>query len=503
MNSADLPAAVIQLAQAEGADAAAALVEDHWDVVAATAPHHLLAAVKALPGEAFMRNPGLFVAANHLEHVVAGGNPGRVHPALEHPPIPRPGQSMLEQLIQLAADSAAARTRDDPEEAARIAEDALDRVSTAPIDAVAGLEKSMAHLRLQWARSLDAAASPRAAVEYERVFDLARATEQPYVARRAAAGAAWIHAERGRTDLARTWVQRAHDEGVTEDRYDAALFVTEALMHTDRDELTEAAALLDRAEQVGLGEYWAPAMFVRSLHAHNIADAAITESRLELHLQRHPVLGSTGVDGRLARAARVRVQLLRGKFAAAIDASIDLSSSDRVIAAAIAQVQRRHRAALDLSESVTHDGVEPRLQSNALLIHAAAANALGYTDTATHAFLRADALIQHAGMHTSYEAITPSELDQLVQLAGTEARTATRIGPARRDLPQLTKRENDVLALLTTELTAAEIASTLFISPNTMKSTTRLLYRKLQVSSRAQAVDFARRAGFPSNRTPQ
>lgn len=503
MNSADLPAAVIQVTQSEGADAAAALVEEHWDATAAIAPHHLLAAVKALPGEAFLRNPGLFVAANHLEHVVAGGHAGRVHAALEHPPIPKPGQPLLEQLIQLAADSAAARTRDHPEEAARLAEDALARVAAAPLDEVAGLEKSMPHLRMQWARSLDAAASPNAAVEYERVYDLARATKQPYVARRAAASAAWIHAERGRTDIARTWVQRAHDEGVTEDRYDAALFVTEALTHTDRDELPEAAALLDRAEEVGLGEYWAPAMFVRSLHAHNIADAAITESRLELHLQRHPVLDSAGVDGRLARAARARVQLLRGKFPDDIDARIGLSCSDRVIAAAIAQVQRRHRAALDLSEPVTHEGIEPRLQSNALLIHAAAANALGYTDTATHAFIRADALIQHAGMHTNYEAIMPTELEQLVQLVGTETRTATRISSARRDLPELTKRENDILALLTTELTASEIASTLFISVNTLKTMTRLVYRKLQVTSRAQAVDYARQAGFPSNRNRQ
>ncbi|WP_420369288.1 LuxR C-terminal-related transcriptional regulator [Curtobacterium sp. L1-20] len=500
MNPTDLPSAVDEAARTIGVDAAAALIEDRWDELAATAPDHLLAAIKILPSEAVIRNPGLLVAAHHLSHVVAGGDPGRVHPALEHPPAAPVGQSAFQRLIQMTADSAAARTRDDSAEAARIAEDALALAAAAPLNEVADIAKSMAHLRMQWARSLDAAAVPRAAVEYERAYDLARATGQPYIARRAAASSAWLHAERGRTDIATTWVQRAYGEGVTDSRYDAALLVTEALMRVDRDDLPGAAVLLDEAETLGLGEYWAPAMWVRSMYAHNVADAAVTESRLELHLQAHPVLRSAGVDGRLARAARVRVLLLRGRILDDLDSLVDLSGSDRVIAAAIAQVQRRHRVALDFSAPVTEDGIEPRLQSNALLIHAAAAHALGYTETATHAFTRADALIQHAGMHASYEAIAPAELEQLVQLTGGDTRTATRIGSARRDLHELTRRENDILALLTTDLTASEIASTLFISINTMKSTTKSVYRKLDVNSRAQAVDYAHRAGLTHGR---
>ncbi|MBT1664943.1 hypothetical protein KK093_04035 [Curtobacterium flaccumfaciens pv. flaccumfaciens] len=154
-----------------------------------------------------------------------------------------------------------------------------------------------------------------------------------------------------------------------------------------------------------------------------------------------------------------------------------------------------------LSQPITETGVEPRLQSNALLVHAAAALALGYTDTATHAFIRADALIQHAGLHTGYESIAPDDLQQLVELSGSATQAAIRISSARRDLSSLTRRENDILALLTTELTTGEIASTLFISTNTLKTMTRRLYRKLEVNSRQQAVDHAHRAGFPTGRT--
>lgn len=52
----------------------------------------------------------------------------------------------------------------------------------------------------------------------------------------------------------------------------------------------------------------------------------------------------------------------------------------------------------------------------------------------------------------------------------------------------LSERERAVLRLLSSRLTTAEIASALFISPNTLKSHIKSIYRKLDVSSRADAV---------------
>jgi DNA-binding CsgD family transcriptional regulator len=495
----DLESEVRQVAADDGWQAAAAVVEARWDELAATEPAQLLAAVKALPGEAFMRNPGLLIAANHLEHVAVGGRPTRVHATMEHTQSAFMGSPTLDRLIALTSDSAAARTRDDPMRAAQIAEQALAELDAVSAAEATRIAKSLAHLRMQWARSLDAADSPRARVEYERTYEVATATEQLRVARRAASHAAWLHAERGRLDVAARWVARATGVGVTDERYDAALHVTEALIRIDRDDLAGAKALLDQADEVGLGEYWAAALWVRSVHAHNVADAAVVETLLANHAQEHPgVLEASGFNGRLARACRVRVLLLRGRVAENLDSLAALSDSDQVIAAAIAHVERREHDAMRLSRRVTEDGVEPRLQSNALLVHAAAALALGYTDTAAHAFLRADALIQHAGLHTGYESIAPDDLQRLIDLSGSDTQAAIRIGSARRDLPNLTPRENDVLALLTTELTAGEIASTLFISSNTLKTMTQRLYRKLEVTSRREAVDYAHRAGFPN-----
>jgi len=58
---------------------------------------------------------------------------------------------------------------------------------------------------------------------------------------------------------------------------------------------------------------------------------------------------------------------------------------------------------------------------------------------------------------------------------------------------QLTTRELEVLRLLPSRLTLREIAGELFVSQNTLKFHLRLIYRKLGVNSRSDAVAAARR----------
>ena len=52
----------------------------------------------------------------------------------------------------------------------------------------------------------------------------------------------------------------------------------------------------------------------------------------------------------------------------------------------------------------------------------------------------------------------------------------------------LTERQYSVLRLLSSRLTTSEIAGTLYVSPNTLKTHMRSIYQKLQVNSRADAV---------------
>ena len=63
-------------------------------------------------------------------------------------------------------------------------------------------------------------------------------------------------------------------------------------------------------------------------------------------------------------------------------------------------------------------------------------------------------------------------------------------------IEELTSRERDVMRLLPTRLTLREIASELFVSQNTLKFHLRVIYRKLGVNSRGEAVGTARELGL-------
>jgi LuxR family transcriptional regulator of spore coat protein len=60
----------------------------------------------------------------------------------------------------------------------------------------------------------------------------------------------------------------------------------------------------------------------------------------------------------------------------------------------------------------------------------------------------------------------------------------------------LTRRERVVLSNLSEDVTLEQIATKLFVTRNTVKSQVRSVYRKIGVSSRAEAVAWARRSGF-------
>ena len=60
----------------------------------------------------------------------------------------------------------------------------------------------------------------------------------------------------------------------------------------------------------------------------------------------------------------------------------------------------------------------------------------------------------------------------------------------------LSERESEILALITQGLGNADVAALTFLSPNTIKSYVRNLYRKIDVTSRTQAVLWGIAHGF-------
>jgi DNA-binding NarL/FixJ family response regulator len=66
--------------------------------------------------------------------------------------------------------------------------------------------------------------------------------------------------------------------------------------------------------------------------------------------------------------------------------------------------------------------------------------------------------------------------------------------PGRKE--GLTDRESEILALITQGKSNAEVAALTYLSPNTIKSYIRTIYRKIEVGSRTQAVLWGVRHGF-------
>lgn len=77
----------------------------------------------------------------------------------------------------------------------------------------------------------------------------------------------------------------------------------------------------------------------------------------------------------------------------------------------------------------------------------------------------------------------------IIELARNES-------PATQLSAPLTRREHVVLSNLSEDITLEQIATKLFVTRNTVKSQVRSLYRKLGVSTRAEAVEWAKAAGI-------
>jgi LuxR family maltose regulon positive regulatory protein len=160
--------------------------------------------------------------------------------------------------------------------------------------------------------------------------------------------------------------------------------------------------------------------------------------------------------------------------------------------------------------------INPRWEIQAWLLKASAEDALGDAGASSRALERALDLAEPDGLllpfllhplpellerHSRLRSTHASLISEILNLLSGHA-PAARTGAAEPLQDPLTEGELRVLRYLPTNLRGPEIASELFVSPNTIGSHLRNLYAKLGVHSRADAVTRARDLGLlsPSSR---
>jgi DNA-binding CsgD family transcriptional regulator len=476
-----------------GAQAAATLIGSAWDRYSATAPAELLDAVRALPGEILIDSPGLVVAASYLQQLVVETDPDRVERAHRFSILPASGSTLAQQLVILTGTSATQRMRGDFADAKASAADARRRFEAASDIETAKLLTHLPHLFVQWGRSLETAGDGRGEAhhEYEESYRLALLTEQHQVGRRSAGHLAWHLAERGRLTAAADWLQRARDTGDAQLRYDAVIHLTSALIHTDRGDRAAAAVDLARMSVHPLGDYWAAALWVRSCHAVTEEERSLVEADMEVELVRRPPAITRGaMDARYLKAASANL----GRFG--VDGREWTTPGDATLDAIAAYRRGAFHVVLDMTRDAIGPNASPRIRAAALLLHAAAAAGLNRSSAASEHFERARAIIDREGLFRTYDLIDVAHLDELAGSRAIPISPSTVGGGDAALLATLSKREREVLVQLVSDRSLAVIAGDLFVSPNTLKTTVRRLYRKLGVNSRQEAADIAHRAGL-------
>jgi LuxR family maltose regulon positive regulatory protein len=157
-----------------------------------------------------------------------------------------------------------------------------------------------------------------------------------------------------------------------------------------------------------------------------------------------------------------------------------------------------------------HHAAGPWARADAWLVHALAADRLGYDGAVIIALTEALAVAateDHFEPFLSAGMPLATLLDRHRDLLASHPGFGHRLGellprPAAetRDEPPMlepiTEREAMILRYLPTLLTMKDIAGELSVSPNTVKSHLRNLYRKLAVGSRRDAVHHARKLGL-------
>ena len=322
----------------------------------------------------------------------------------------------------------------------------------------------------------------------------------PFLTRDAHAKEAVIHAFYGSPAAARRHLEAAAKAPRTpswvEAGIDAHLEIARAVDDDDAD------AALHRLEQVPLadvGELWP--FHIEALyrvHARLGRGESITRRLERMRAAAPSVRARDGMPGNIFDCVLALDAFFRGDHAAAKshNASVDpgffrgaMMQAMLDIVAGNAESASRRLAGLRAAT----EGLD-QLEGQRLALVAQAQHAQGRSDDALDALRALTELPDDAGRLGA--RLLTGELHDLarVEIPTWEVLPCVALWP--EDNIALTDRERELLVALHSGLTRTEIADRLFVSINTVKTHQRSLFRKLGVTTRAEAAAVAERRGL-------
>lgn len=255
------------------------------------------------------------------------------------------------------------------------------------------------------------------------------------------------------------------------------------------DAFVELDGLRDRLHE---SELW-PATVWTSAYTRLVTGAAERgAAELERGLEGMRRLGLSPSWEERLRAMRADLLLASGAAAKASEAANGSAKSAPMLCtlARIALVVGRPEDALSRLTTLGERSLRPREAAEVHLLLATAQLRLGRTEIAKHALEMALHRIRETRLRSLLSFITVEDLADLRPLAPAklwleplaQPFSLTALGEA------LTEREARVLSELVVGDQIAQIAERLHVSPNTVKSQLRSVYRKLGVSGREEAI---------------
>lgn len=347
----------------------------------------------------------------------------------------------------------------------------------------------------------------RAEQFFRLAVDALEGARDGFAGRQTAGHLALLFALRGDIDEAQRWIEREATYGETPGWIGVAASlpaaVASGLVALDRLDLATATAALDGLPDLDdTLEYWVFVEYLRCQHDLVAGRPDVGLDRLGRVTSRfRHWMPSGSLAASLLGAAALDLRVAAGD-AAAVAASADGTHPSETLA-----VARAALATGDLTRAVTlcrtltaDDGHPTRVRMEALLVEATALLGSADETRASVAWTRAMALSGDTGLVRPIAAVplaTRQRLSELGPAAPAVAlERAVPIYPEAAPPVRLTERERVVLDALARGERVARIAETLFVSPNTVKTQLRSLYRKLDAHSRDEALATARERGI-------